>query len=175
MKYLDPELPIGASDATRPWAVAAARTAVVAAAFCLVVLALLLGNAHILKRTNPLNHPEMLRLENELEAAGKDQAKAAEIIGRVRALDLRLRQDYARGFTSARHGLALLLVGLAVFAVAARVAGALQPKTPQPAPRQGLTTATALLLNQRSRWLVIAFFFLITLLLAFAAWVPPPR
>lgn len=175
MKYLDPELPIAASDVTRPWAVAAARTAVAATAFCLVVLALLLGNAHLLKRSNPLNHPDMLRLESELEAAGRDQAKTAQLVDEIRTLDRQLRQNYARGYTSARHGLGLLLGGLAVFAIAARLAGALQPRTPQPAPRQGLTTATALLLNQRTRWLVIGLFFLVTLLLAFAAWVPPPR
>jgi outer membrane protein assembly factor BamB len=113
-----------------PWKGAGMRTAIVSGAFCLLVVALLVVNHFREKRSNPLNHPQMIELKQKLSANSNDEALKKEI----RALDLKLRESQLRRVTMNRWGAVLLLGGVVVFLVSIKPATT-QKKMSKPVKR----------------------------------------
>ena len=111
-----------------PGFVAALRVAVVAAAFTLLVTALLVWNyvTHLAK--DPLDSPQYLALQQQLAADPQnEQLKEA-----IRELDLKLRQEYFRARIFNRWGTLLLIAGLITFAISAKIASTLRRPLPHP-------------------------------------------
>lgn len=139
---------------------AAASTAVVAGILCFVVSSLLIVNYWQVSTLDPMNHPELLQLREDL--TGSKDADAATIEA-IRAMDLLARGTF---FTSQRllrtGGLIALVAGL-VFVLALRVAAWCRPTLPQPAadtPQQyywgDRARARELLVFMGGLWLLVA-------------------
>jgi hypothetical protein len=167
----DPDIVLPEGPDADPWYRAASRTAAVAAAFCGAVLFLLLANAHLLKRDNPLNHPEAAASMARLSEAAKarDAAAVQERIEEFRRLDARLRDHYFRGQAAANRGFGLLLAGLAVFLLASKAAGLLRRR--EPAPGASLSDWAV---GRDARRLVALVVLLVALALLLAAGAAPP-
>lgn len=112
---------------------AAARTAVVAGAFCLIVGALLLANRATARKFDPINSEQMAALQKQLFAAS-DQEKKEELLQEIRTLDIALRRVYFRSMHFAQRGAYLLAGGLIALVISLRCAAACRKKLPMPGP-----------------------------------------
>lgn len=106
----------------------AMRTAVVAGVFTAVVSALLLVDYNRRQAKDPLEDDQYKALKAELARLPQDEG----LKDRIRALDLRLREEYFRRRRFAAAGTWLLLGGIAVLLVAAKSASAIRRKLPMP-------------------------------------------
>ena len=109
---------------------AAVGTAVVAGAFSLIVCALLVHNDWQRRHADPLNSAEL----KQLKASLLQDPRSAAIKEEIRALDLRLRQEYFGHRAFSRVGAHLLLGGVVVLLAALKSAGALRKRVPMPQP-----------------------------------------
>ena len=122
----DPAVPAGPD-----WAGLARRLAWLSGGFSLVLVFLLGVNLFQGRTVDPMTSPRLTALKAELARNPSDEAKKREI----RALDLRLRQQYTRYLVRAERGGWLLMGGLAVFI--ASLKGALyRKKLPAPGKYQ---------------------------------------
>ncbi|HNQ87673.1 MAG TPA: PQQ-binding-like beta-propeller repeat protein [Verrucomicrobiota bacterium] len=135
-----------------PAALALQRAAIVAAAFCFLVLASLAIRHVQSRQADPWKSPELLALKERLTTQPKDEALKEQI----RHMDLELRQRYFQHQTFSRYGAwlllggAIVLVALSKRAVAAvaqpylpPTAGALPGRSHDPARRTQWTLAFA--------------------------------
>lgn len=118
----------GALVAPLPGFLAALRTAIVAAIFVFVVVVLLVWNALHQVNKDSLDSPQYAELQKKLSLDPQNE----ELKQQIRELDLQLRQAYFRSRTFNRWGTMLLIAGLIVFAVAARIASGLRRPLPRP-------------------------------------------
>lgn len=121
---------------TSPWLVAARRTAVVAALFSGVVLALLLADLRLASRSNPLSRPDLPLWETALAKAeqAQDKTETNLLVAHLRRLDEWLRSRYFQSRQAVDHERWLLLAGLLVFAMSSKLAWRLG--RPRPAPEK---------------------------------------
>ena len=125
----------------------AARTAVVAGVFSVVVCVALTVDYARRHGDDPLDSPEFLALKQSLAENPRDE----QLKERIRALDLTLRQQYFRHRMFTHAGGVLLLLGVAVFLGASRSAATLRRKLPMPElVRSPQDTETAA--NGVARW-----------------------
>ena len=110
------------------WCRAAARTAAVAAVFCVVVAAVLAVTWAESRRLDPATNAEMAALRSRFSEDRSDES----LKGEMRSLDLRLRQEHARSVDAFRQGAWLLLAGLAVSFAAGRFAASFRKTLPAP-------------------------------------------
>jgi len=133
------------------WYRAAARTAAVAGAFCLVVAVLLAARWIESRRLDPVGNVEMAKLREQFSAARADEALKTKL----RSLDLELRGKDAHNTEFLLDGAYLLLGGLIVVVVTLRVAAAFKKRLPAPpdghAPRGAQKVEATL-----ARWSVAA-------------------
>lgn len=113
-----------------PWYVASRRVALVAAAFCVLVMLLLGFNAIAARSTDPLQTLELETLLHRLNRTPTDPALKAQ----ARRLDLQMRRAYFTRRTFAARGFFLLLGGILTFMAATAAARRLRPVTPVPNP-----------------------------------------
>ena len=106
---------------------AAAGTAIVAAAFCLVVAGTMLATQWKSRGSGPLDSPELLALKDSLREHPTDDA----VKTRIRALDLRLRSDFFARRQMSRSGGVILLCGVAVLLAALSAAAGLRERRPR--------------------------------------------
>ena len=109
---------------------AAVGTAIVAAAFSLVIAVFLLVQYARTLSTGPLDSPAIAGLKAELRQNAVDDGLKA----RIRDLDLQLRQDFFRRRGALRSGALLLLAGCVIFVLALHAAAAVRRKPPMPGP-----------------------------------------
>ncbi len=105
-------------------------TAVIAGVFCALVCALLVWNYFNSDVADPLDSAQFGVLKARQKADPGDE----ELKGRIRGMDLELRREYFRRQAFAVRGGFLLLAGLAIFAIAVRVAFASRRTVPSPSP-----------------------------------------
>lgn len=103
-------------------------TAWVAGTFCALIFAIMLYGQLTQPMRDPWKAPQLLVLKAKLLAAPKDESLKQQI----RDLDLHLRQQYSAHLASTQRGGWMLLVGTAVFLMAARQAAALRRQLPTP-------------------------------------------
>ncbi|MCY3024254.1 MAG: PQQ-binding-like beta-propeller repeat protein [Planctomycetota bacterium] len=108
----------------------AVLTAAVAAAFSLIVIALLAVNYTRAFGVKALDSVELREMKAQL---AKDP-RNAELKDRIRAFDMSLRDDYFRRQTRAARGAWLLVAGGAVLFLALHLAAAYRPAPPLPRP-----------------------------------------
>lgn len=107
-----------------------AGTAVIALAFCLVLIVLLIVNAVHARVHDPLAASRIELLRAQLSAQpGNDQLRAE-----IRALDYNLRSAYFTARARAIQGTYLLALGIAVFLVSSHLAASLRATAPLPKP-----------------------------------------
>ena len=106
----------------------AARTAVVAAVFCMVVGGVLCCDYARRKWKDPLEATTI----QALKAALAENPKSEALKGEIRDIDLQLRAEYMQQRDFAARGGMLLLGGLVVFLAAAKWAAVLRRKLPLP-------------------------------------------
>jgi len=111
---------------TKAWRKAALGTAVVAAAFSLFVAAMM-ASFSLRSRAADIRDADALA---RLKAALREKPADDALRQRVRALDLRLRQNYFARTRLILTGRYLLVLGLVVFVVAAKLAR--EPRLPRP-------------------------------------------
>ena len=111
----------------------AARIALVAAVFSLIVAAVLLYDFSRRTVKDPSEAPALVALK----AALKTQPTSEELKKQIRVLDLEVREEYARQRTLATGGAILLCCGVIVFLIAAKVATVTRQKLPMPRPLAG--------------------------------------
>lgn len=109
----------------------ALRSAAVAGVFSLIVCALLLYDYRLRREEDPLEATPI----RALKLASAQQPDDEKLDEQIRALDLRLREEWFRRRAFSRVGAWLLLGGMAVFLIAARSAATLRRKLPSPAPQ----------------------------------------
>lgn len=119
-----------AADSVTPGRVAARRTAVVSAAFCALVLTLLIANSIASRRIDPLEPNRVTSLQLALNRNPSDERLRSEL----RVLDRRMRATYFRGRAFALTGFYLLLGGVAVFLLSLEAARAGREVLPSPRP-----------------------------------------
>ncbi|MGQ9504984.1 MAG: outer membrane protein assembly factor BamB family protein [Thermogutta sp.] len=107
---------------------AALRTAIVSGIFVLVIAALLLWSVVRPAGKDPLDSPRYAELQKRLILDPQNESLKQEI----RDLDLQLRRAYFRERSFQQWGTTLLIAGLIVFAVAARIASTLRRPLPHP-------------------------------------------
>ncbi len=112
----------------------AARVAIVAGAFCLVVCVLLVVNLVQTRRTDPIRSAALQQLVEQLRQSPDDAALQAQVY----ALDQLARRAFFASQTFARSGAWLLLVGSVVLLVALRT---VRPP-PRPAKPHGTCPGT---------------------------------
>lgn len=122
---------------------AAVRTAVVAGAFTLVVASLMLYD--FARRGE--KHPMETTAYKAAILAAREQPDNAAVLEQMRILDERLRQEYFRQRAFSAIGAALLAVGAAVCAAAAKAASVLRRSLPL--PRAG---AAGDVVGQQAQW-----------------------
>lgn len=93
-----------------------ARTAIIAAAFCVLVGGYMLYQHALASERDPWKSPQLLALKEKLRAAPTDETTKSEI----RRLDLEFRQRYKRRLALDATGGWLLVGGVAVLLLAAR-------------------------------------------------------
>lgn len=123
----------------------AARTAVVAAVFSLLVSALLLYDYTRRRMKDPFEAQAFLVLKSAIN----QQPKNEELRKQLAVLDRELNEEYQRQREFAWMGAVLLAGGVAVFLVAAGTAAALGRKVPMPQPPVGPE-------DSESRWTPVA-------------------
>ena len=168
----DPELSLPPPETAALWAKAASRTALVAVLFSAVLVIMLLGNAQLIRRTHPLDHPDLITLNTQLAQAdqARDQAGAARLTEQIREVDRRLRQQYLHARAVQRQGAWLLVAGLAAFFLAAKVAWQLRRQLPMPGTDPGLAAA---LVQPAARRAVIAVLLVLVVVLLVTAYLTP--
>ncbi len=134
---------------SRAWYPIARAATIVAGAFVLVAVVLLLWDFSRRQATDPLESPEFLALKAELAKDPRNEQLKAEI----RELDLALREEYFRQREFTEFGTWLLLGGAVVFFVAAKTASTLQQKPPMPQP-QAVPLDHDARLGRNGRWAV---------------------
>lgn len=111
----------------------------VSGVFSLVMAILVVATFVQVKRSDPLNTPELVRLRERFATdSGNDELK-----NEIRALDLLVRKAFFTSKSQIRTGNYLLLGGLIVFVVCMLIAAELTKKLPDPAPGTGDDTAWA--------------------------------
>jgi len=118
---------------TTPRYRAAARTAVVAGVFCLVVSALLLRNEYRARRFDPVNSQELPALKARLSGTS-DKEHKGRIRQEIAALDLELRRRHSSSVDFLHRGRYLLAVGIGVFLISLSYAASCRKKLPMPGP-----------------------------------------
>lgn len=108
----------------------ALATAAVAGAFVLSIAAILLYQHATATTNDPWKSPQLLELKARLQLAPKDEA----VKQKIRALDLRFRQEYRRRLQLAASGGWLVLAGSAVFVLSLQAAAEAKKRLPQPRP-----------------------------------------
>ena len=108
------------------WYRAAARTAVVAGLFCVIVAAVLAARWAENRRLDPATSAEMAELKARFSKNRSDDPLKKEI----RSLDLRLREAHTRSVDVFRQGAWMLLAGLAVSFASARFAASFRKTLP---------------------------------------------
>lgn len=116
------------ADALASWYGVAVCTAVVGAAFSLVVCAFMAANYG---RSRVIDTPQELELLS-LRAQVPDRPDNEHLLSRIRELDLDIRQKRARAIFRSRKGSYLLLGGAIVFLIGAKCADSLRKKLPEP-------------------------------------------
>jgi len=133
------------------WYQAALRSAVVAAVFSLIVVVLLIVNYLQINQCTSLTvRAERLEL---LKLKILDRPDDKQLLLQIRKLDLKIRQDRIQRHNFSYKGSFLLIGGLAVFVISAKVAAAFKKKLPEPQAlpdRQSEQVREAI----RARWAV---------------------
>lgn len=106
----------------------AVSTAIVGAAFSLIVCVLLATNYG---RSMIIDTPEELELIG-LRAEIPNRPDDAQLVSRIRELDLNIRQKRTRAIFRSRQGSYLLLGGVIVFLIGGKCANSLRKKLPAP-------------------------------------------
>ncbi len=119
-------------EAAASWYRVAAATAVVGAAFSLIVCVFIATNYG---RSRIIETPQELELLS-LRAETTNRPDDEQLVSRIRELDLHIRQKRARAIFRSRRGSFLLLGGVIVFLIGAKCADSLRKKLPEP-PSQG--------------------------------------
>ncbi|MBN1419933.1 MAG: PQQ-like beta-propeller repeat protein [Planctomycetes bacterium] len=109
---------------------AASRVAVVLGIFTLAVAVALVINDRRTRFSDPLESPALAGRKEALLEAPRDDALKEEI----REIDRDLRAEYFRRQAFASRGGYLLVLGLAGFVIAVRLAGAWRARPPEPKP-----------------------------------------
>ena len=123
----------------RTWLHTAYGIGAASGVFSLVMVILILVTFVQLKRSDPLNTPELVRLrERFVTDSGNDQLKSD-----IRDLDLLVRKAFFTSKSQIRTGSYLLIGGLIVFVASLLVAVELTKKLPAPVPVAGDEVAWA--------------------------------
>ncbi|MHC4890555.1 MAG: outer membrane protein assembly factor BamB family protein, partial [Planctomycetota bacterium] len=133
---------------TNQWYQTAFWSAVVAAAFSLIVVGLLMVNYLQIKVFDPVRAERLELLKLKILDHPDDV-----LLLKIRKLDLQIRQDRIRRQNFSYRASFLLLGGLAVFVVSAKFAATFKKKPPRPQPhpdRQNVQVRQAI----RARWTV---------------------
>lgn len=134
------------------WYEAAKGVAVVAGAFSVIILGLLVLNYLQIKLLDPIRTE---RLEN-LKLQLLEQPKNEQLISEIRQLDLQLRKDTINRLQFSQRAALLLLGAVAVFLLGIKTAKALKEKPPHPsstvADQQTVQIRRAIL----ARWFTVA-------------------
>ncbi|GAG56447.1 unnamed protein product, partial [marine sediment metagenome] len=109
------------------WYQAALWSAIVAAAFSLIVVVLLVVNYLQIKVFDPVRAERLELLKLKILDHPDDV-----LLRRIRKLDLQIRQDRIRRQNFSYKGSFLLLGGLAVFVISAKLAATFKKKLPEP-------------------------------------------
>ncbi len=112
---------------TNQWYQAALWSAVVAAVFSLIVVVLLVVNYLQIKVFDPVRAERLELLKLKILDHPDDV-----LLLQIRKLDLKIRQDRIRRHNFSYKGSFLLIGGLAVFVISAKVAAAFKKKPPEP-------------------------------------------
>lgn len=131
---------------------AALRTAIVSAVFVIVVVGILLWNAVHSVSKDPLDSPQYAELQKRLTIEPQNE----ELKEQIRELDLQLRRAYFRSRLFNQWGTMLLVAGLIVFAISARIASTLRRPLPRPAASEVWDEAFEQATRQR-RLVLLAF------------------
>ena len=131
------------------WYQAALWSAIVAAAFSLIVVVLLVVNYLQIKVFDPVRAERLELLKLKI----LDRPDDKQLLLQIRELDLQIRQDRIRRQNFSYKGSFLLLGGLAVFVISAKVAATFKKKLPEP---QALPDRQKEQLRQaiRARWTI---------------------
>jgi len=161
-------------DTPRPGYLAARRVAIVAAVFSVVVTAMMLHNDHQLKVADPLTSAELVNLRLQLQQdPGSEPIKQ-----QIRAVDLRVRNEFYGRRRFSEVGAYLLLVGAAVAVAAFKLAANYSQRPPVPTGQLPKAEVRAQLAT-RARWsvglLVVALACSAVVLVATAPAMLPPR
>ena len=133
------------------WYRIAVATAVVGAAFSLIVCVLIAANFGRSRVIDTSEELELLSLKAEIPKRPDDE----QLVSRIRELDLQIRQKRARAIFRSRKGSFLLLGGVIVFLIGAKFADSLRKKLPAP-PSQGDRQSSQAREAKWSRWAVTA-------------------
>ena len=144
---------------------AALRTAIVSAVFVLVVIGILLWNAAHSVSKDPLDSPRYAELQKRLTVEPQNE----ELKEQIRALDLELRQAYFRSRLFNQWGTILLIAGLIIFAISARIASTLRRPLPRPAASEVWDEAFEQGMQQRRLGLLVFTGLLVLTVIAFLA------
>jgi hypothetical protein len=144
---------------------AALRTAIVSAVFVLVVIGILLWNAAHSVSKDPLDSPRYAELQKRLTVEPQNE----ELKEQIRELDLELRQAYFRSRLFNQWGTILLIAGLIVFAISARIASTLRRPLPRPAASEVWDEAFEQGMQQRRIGLLAFTGLLVLTVIAFLA------
>ncbi len=130
----------------RVWRVAAASTAITAAAVAVVIASMLVWNHLQFTLGEPLESAQLEALQVRLAATGKDDSLKADI----RRLDLELRQEYFARRDFGQRGIYLLIAAVVVCVLCARLSATFARKLPSAAGPGGETGDTRL--SALGRW-----------------------
>jgi outer membrane protein assembly factor BamB len=125
------------------------RTATVAGVFSILTGVVMLGRYLGTDSIAPLQSPELKVLKEKLRIAPEDE----QLKQQIRALDLRLRQDYFRQLSRLDSGVYLLLGGATVFIFALSRSASYQRLLPMPKPNPN-AAEQSLRAAAHSRWSV---------------------
>ncbi len=114
-----------------PWFRAAIMTAAVAAAFCAVIIVVLINDWRHMQAVDVINSPQLAAMTLELSANRKDQA----LRERIRQLDEQLRHDQATYLWRLDRGRYMLAAGLGVLVLAIQLARRARKAVPNPQPQ----------------------------------------
>lgn len=144
-------------------------TALVAGVFTLIVGLLLIIDFMARGQYELFDSPQYIAMKEELAEDGSDSG----LVAQIRALDLQQREAYFQQRQFTRHGVYLLLGGIAVVLITTRWAASLRPKLPHPRPPDEAHDPESV--QQRwGRWAVVAVAFILTAVLLLV-YVRAPR
>ncbi len=137
------------SEATASWYRIAVATAVVGAAFSLIVCVFIAANYGHSRIIDTPEELELLSLRAEISKRPDDE----QLVSRIRELDLNIRRKRARAIFRSRKGGFLLLGGVIVFLIGAKCADSLRKKLPA-RPLQADESNGQVREARRARWAV---------------------